>query len=335
MPTEELERRVIELGLGRSLRDALERVDGPVVSRSMEARREKMVWDAVSADLRDVCAGCEAIVVAPDAVDLRVLCQRDHAVGERLVAELARVLAELGDVWVGELAARALGDSHALDRETLLFRLMARLVALPDAHAQEVWAAYGVALDSVSSSVLVLNVHFSGESVAGGLNAFSDAGEPCRVLLRHLRRVAPETGPVVYVCENPAVLEAAAERVGVACPPVICTEGQPSLACQRVLRALSDAGARVRYHGDFDWGGVRIANVVRRLVPAMEAWRFGSEAYEALSEGGLALKGTPVEAGWDGTLSASMMRRGLAFHEEQVLADLIMDLRSADSLAAT
>jgi hypothetical protein len=40
--------------------------------------------------------------------------------------------------------------------------------------------------------------------------------------------------------------------------------GQPSAAGWRLLDLLAAGGAEFRYHGDFDWGGIRIASAVRR-----------------------------------------------------------------------
>jgi hypothetical protein len=45
-----------------------------------------------------------------------------------------------------------------------------------------------------------------------------------------------------------------------------------------LLRALRAAGARLLHHGDFDWGGIRIGNVLHRQL-SVEPWRFDTEAY--------------------------------------------------------
>ena len=81
----------------------------------------------------------------------------------------------------------------------------------------------------------------------------------------------------VFICENPAVLEAAAKRLGPACPPLLCTEGHLAPAARALLRALRERGARFRYHGDFDWGGIQIANSVFALINATP-WRHTSRA---------------------------------------------------------
>jgi Protein of unknown function C-terminus (DUF2399) len=51
----------------------------------------------------------------------------------------------------------------------------------------------------------------------------------------------------------------------------------PSAAQQTLLAQLAaaGAGARLRYHGDFDWAGLVIGNFVMREFGA-EPWRFGA-----------------------------------------------------------
>jgi uncharacterized protein (TIGR02679 family) len=108
--------------------------------------------------------------------------------------------------------------------------------------------------------------------------------------------------------------------------PLICTRGQPGAAVLHLARRLAAAGARLRFHGDFDWGGLRIATVVFDRVTA-EPWRFGADDYRvALTRGGRALAGTPASAGWDEHLAAAMTSAGRAVEEELVVDDLLSDL---------
>ena len=85
--------------------------------------------------------------------------------------------------------------------------------------------------------------------------------------LRQLRchDEALPAGPV-RICENPVVIAAAADELGSRCTPLVCVGGQPSAAVWRLLDLLAAGGAQFRYHGDFDWGGIRIASAVRRRV---------------------------------------------------------------------
>jgi uncharacterized protein (TIGR02679 family) len=213
---------------------------------------------------------------------LRRLVQRDIGQARALVDQLCAVLDTLVERGPEvsrlhtQLAADVLGNSHALDRDTLLFRALAQLADIPADDARTVWQYYGLEADTVSSTVLTLGLRFApDDDLSRGLNAFMDTRAPVRLLLRYfrtpLRPVA--TSGVVFVCENPAVLEAAADAAGVQ-HPLVCTEGQPSLACMRLLQACAEKGIELRYHGDFDWGGIRIANHLWRHVPRIQAWRY-------------------------------------------------------------
>lgn len=88
----------------------------------------------------------------------------------------------------------------------------------------------------------------------------------------------------VYVCENPAVVAAAAERLSAGCAPLVCVEGQPKAAAHRLLGQLVEAGARLLYHGDFDWPGLAIANQLFNRHGAT-AWRFQAAGYEVAPKG--------------------------------------------------
>ena len=61
---------------------------------------------------------------------------------------------------------------------------------------------------------------------------------------------------------------------------MICTDGMPAAAHRALLTQLADAGARLRYHGDFDWPGIRIANHVLRTWHAQPR-RISTNDYEA------------------------------------------------------
>ncbi len=132
------------------------------------------------------------------------------------------------------------------------------------------------------------------------------------------------------MCENPRVLEAALDA---GCRrAVVCTLGQPTVVVTLLLEQLRSAGAELRYHGDFDWPGITIANL---LVGTHQCfpWRFGATDYldalarlaPVLSE--LPVLGAdPVAACWDEQLTSVMAAAGRAVHEEFLLDELLADL---------
>jgi uncharacterized protein (TIGR02679 family) len=167
-----------------------------------------------------------------------------------------------------------------------------------------------------------------------------EAGQPAVLTLRQLRfhDEALPTGSV-WICENPVVIAAAADELGSRCPPLVCVGGQPSAAGWRLLDLLAAGGAEFRYHGDFDWGGIRIANAVRQRVAQSQSiwrpWRYDRDAYEAGATAMLAaqaaarpprLAGEPVSTPWDPRLATAMTRHDVRVEEELSLDILLADL---------
>lgn len=100
----------------------------------------------------------------------------------------------------------------------------------------------------------------------------------------------------------------------------------------RVLERLAAAGAELRYHGDFDWPGPTIANL---LVGGYgcSPWCFsGGDYLDVLARLAPVVAELPLlgdgwgEARWDPSLTAEMGRADRAVHEELVLDDLLLDL---------
>jgi uncharacterized protein (TIGR02679 family) len=113
--------------------------------------------------------------------------------------------------------------------------------------------------------------------------------------------------------------------------------GQPSAAGWRLLDLLAAGNAGFRYHGDFDWGGIRIASAVRERVARSgshwQPWRYGRDSYEAVATAMLAahdaapprLTGEPASTPWDPDLATAM-----AHHDVRVEEELFLDILLAD-----
>jgi uncharacterized protein (TIGR02679 family) len=157
------------------------------------------------------------------------------------------------------------------------------------------------------------------------------AGDPVVLTLRQLTRIEPEDLGIrsapVWICENPIVMASAADVLGPGCPPLVCLSGQPSTAARQLLKGAAAAGATFAYHGDFDWGGIRIANTLGQHID-WQPWRFTTADYhDARSRTiGGALSGRPAAAVWDTELAPALTSHGTRIEEELVLAELIRDL---------
>ncbi len=317
----------------------VERVHGPLPDRA---------GDAAARDRAIAAARDQARFLAPDDgwVDAWLddldagMLTRLHTRGElELLPTAARVLAALPaeGVPLPVFAARLIGDTKALGATTLsglVLRGLARRLDEPvprsAAERRGLWEAVGVVPDDLASQVLVLNLAPTGSALAGWLTEAAQLGLPFRITLQQLSRspLYHGEGGVVYVCENPAVLRAAAERLGAGSAPLVCTEGRPSLACLRVLDGLVRAGTEVRYHGDFDWPGLRIGQSILAATGG-RPWRFGAADYlHAAGEldPGLDLRGAVADSPWDPALARAMTDVGYAVYEEDVLDLLLTDL---------
>lgn len=317
---------------------------GPVVDTVAESAAEAAAWADALEPLADLVARRPVLTTWHDRVHTTGLIRRLAGSPEAaapLVADLVAVLHRLPAAGrpLGAFAADATGDAHALDDDrplaTLALGAARELAALPDGQGaqwrREVWAAVGVLRDDLSTTVLAIGLPGDPDTATGrALNELRDAGQPAVLTLRQLVRDPPVgevAGVVVSVCENPVVVSSAADRLGAACAPLVCTSGQPSVAVLQLLRALARHGATLRLHCDFDWGGVRIGNVLADRLPVVP-WRFDAVSYTAAvrTRAGRPLTGNPVDARWDPALAAAMVDAGVRVEEELLLDDLIDEL---------
>jgi len=237
------------------------------------------------------------------------------------------------------VANRALGSSHALDpgqpAATLALRALAHLRGEPPPRTaqgrRELWESAGVIADDLLCNVLALGLRPEGDGpLAGSLRALADLGEPAVLTLRQLARGDLRFPPLgrIRACENPAVIAAAADRLGAACPPLVCLAGIPNQAAWTLLARLAERGAEISYHGDFDGSGIAIANALARRFPTFRPWRFGASDYRAA----LSRTGEPLAPGalpvaiWDPDLGPALAEAGIAVEEEAVIEELLGDL---------
>ncbi|MEX1176884.1 MAG: TIGR02679 family protein [Nitriliruptor sp.] len=334
-----------EAGICTGLREAIEVLDGPVVDRAGQRRTTAQAWGTVTAGL----AGDEAWQrgwrddLVGSGLLRRLADDPEHAT--ILLERIRRVLRALPATGIplAHLAARTLGDSHALDPDrpeaTLVLKALQHQHLPPDERGplptgvdrRALWAAAGVLLDELSAPVLVWNLSTPGAGLVDQtLRSHAAVGEPVRLTLRALLHHPPDltglAGRTVFVCENPTVVAAAADTLGPAGAPLVCSDGQPSAAVQTLLRHLAAAGAVLLHHGDFDRGGLRIATTIIERFGA-GPWRMDVASYRAAPAGPTLM--APVEpVGWAPGLAAAVNHRSTVVHEEQVLHHLIDDLRA-------
>jgi uncharacterized protein (TIGR02679 family) len=337
---------------GGGLAAAVETLTGPVVVRSEAESVAVRAWADAFAPLESVAA--ERAALAPWVTQLRStglvkrLAGGSAVAGGELLRAVCIVLRALPCDPADSLAAfgaRVLGRAHALDHGTPLGTLAlgaARALSglappepgeSPSEARREAWAAVGVLCDELSSLVLTLGLPGDRSATGAVLGAAGSVGEPVWLTLRQLVRTPPDWAGLtsVLVVENPSVIALAADRLGSRCAPVVSTHGQPRAAAMVLLRSLAATGVRLRHHGDFDWPGMMIGNLLQRRLD-IEAWGFDAAAYRAAAAAQphtATLSGTPVMASWDPELTDAMQETGRQI-EEELVAPGLLDALGAD-----
>jgi uncharacterized protein (TIGR02679 family) len=338
------------------LAEAVALLTGPLRDRNRDRTDTVSAWAAAFAPLDDAVAARAELAAWRGWLDATGVVRRlasSPPVALALLDQVAAVLRRLPSqgIPIGRLAAECCGDAHALDdgrpAGTLALSAVRALAGLPFAadvsadSRRTAWTSVGVHLDDLSSLVLCLGLPGDTRTALGKvLTLHQETGQPAVLTLRQLRCHAEAlSAGLVWICENPVVVAAAADELGSRCPPLVCVGGQPSAAGWRLLDLLAADGAKFRYHGDFDWGGIRIANAVRQRVEQGQArwqpWRYDRDAYEAATTAAQAaqaaprlprLVGEPLATPWDPGLMAAMARRDVRVEEELSLDVMLADL---------
>lgn len=340
-----LEAALRALGVGDDLPASLE-VLGHPVSPEPERRRATSAAARAARTLAREEAAAWPEEWAPAWIDevirsgaLRAM-EPDQARG--LVADVRQILDHVdgfldgvvgGEIGRVDLAARLFGSSHALDAGTRLESAATRALRrrFGEMPVRDLWAQAGAHLDLTSAPALTWGLPLPAGSALGSIVVASTAaGLPYHVtqlaLHQHPVELALAPGSDILVVENPRLVEAAAQRQ--IAQPVVATNGNPSGAVLLLLTRLLEAGARLRYHGDFDTAGLAICGRLQRL--GLVPWRMGTTDYLAAVEGatadGIALpddRRAVPETPWDPHLQKAFAAQHLVVHEERLLDSLL------------
>lgn len=346
IPLPEVEAALRKAGAAASLHAAVVALTGPVRHLAAERATEIRRWESSLAAARSsrlarlpwYAAWLEEI--GRDGTVTRLIRQ-----GHSLVlAQAPAVLEHLpggpdpAGILLARLAESVTSDARALDPGPLASLVLRALALREDVPAPTgrdaelaLWTAAGVVTDDLVSQVLVLNVRAGGEPLGRWLTEAADVGEPCRVTLHQLNVMPVLPWAIdLYVCQRSTVMSAAAGQLGASGAPLVCTEGEPSVACRRLLHAAVATGTRVHWHSDFSWQGLRRTTAAMRQLRA-EPWLMGAGDYQVgLAAGGSEpLRGPAAASQWDTRLAELMHSSGRAVSEERLLPALLAGLSTS------
>jgi uncharacterized protein (TIGR02679 family) len=345
---DDLAAKLAEHGLG--VRQFVEALDGrPIVELRSRRAAEQAAADAERAE-------ATALLVEAGVLEQHVTAWlADPGLPRAGAGELIALAAHAATVWtrlpgatgdpirLARLAAETFDDAHALDYREPLGRATARLIALSlglprplsaGRHWRSAWASAGIRCDAVSSRVLALNLPLEGDAPVARLSN-ATPGEPLWLSLRALVGHWSVSGTTrVFVCENPTVVEAAADELGARCPPIVCTDGIPSIGALDLLAGLSAHGSALSVRADFDDAGFTAVDQVLSVADQAVLWRYDAATYAAH----VGLPTPPPVADPDARSQLRRLRElyanhRAALHEEALLDELLIDLTRTSPLS--
>jgi uncharacterized protein (TIGR02679 family) len=339
---------------GYTVRGLIEAVDGRSIDNQGQIRAQ--LREAADAEHHQATEMLVSVGVPADIADSWL---REPGLPRAGNGELQSLAANACLVWqrlpgrtgtpirLAQLAAESMNDAHALDARQALGRAVARLAAavnglerpLRAGHAwRQAWAAVGVRCDTVSSRVLVLNLPLQGQSPVARLCAEA-VGEPLWLTQRLVTDTWSAPDVTVFVCENPTVVETAADVLGANSPPLVCTDGIASGAALDLVSGLAANACRILVRADFDDAGLTIVEQIRTVAPGARLWRYDATIYLANLKQTSPPGRTSSITGDNVTTTLTQLRStystyGTPVHEERLMEELLKDLGAGNSESA-
>lgn len=192
---------------------------------------------------------------------------------------------------------RMTGDPHAFDLNRDLGRMFIHLLAVhrfeqgmtdeiefatTTEEINELLESYQIYRDDLLNFVTCANLI---AETANGIHPVWEAAAtensvqivPLRELIT-IEKVQPASGNIVWIVENSGVCSTLLDQVPTA--PIVCTNGQFTLASLLLMDLLVESGCIIYYSGDFDPEGLGMAQrLVERYREAIELWHMDLESY--------------------------------------------------------
>lgn len=192
---------------------------------------------------------------------------------------------------VAVFAAELCRDPHALDVGSLGAQLLYHILAFrqgcafPDTaeSRQELLFRVGIISNELMNFTICSGFHAAdGVDLHEGWEAFYRCDEPLNISLRNLATITRvwSDSDEIFIFENPSVFAYVQEQCRDLKPALICSNGQVKLSTWSLLDKALHPGLRIHYAGDFDVGGLLIAESFRhRYGERLVFWRYSVQDY--------------------------------------------------------
>jgi uncharacterized protein (TIGR02679 family) len=323
---------VLGIGAGELTRLAEDATGRPVVSRAA-ARRH-------AAQLRRELWGYAADMLP--ALPGLVARLRTAGIGEsdiptrHLINALAKAVRRIPSeppISLAKLSHDCAGNPHFFDLDTVagarLISAVAEITGQPEPTRPDLARALllhaGVIADRLTATVLLYQVAAVGQGPID--RRLRDSTTPVALTLLDLTLSPPTLGSqILTVVENPSIIEAAmasGSRL-----PLACTSGHLGSVDHALLQLAVDQGIELRYAGDLDDSGLRIAEYVNQTYGA-ELVAMNAATVSAAGPAPSTVLLDPLPRPADTELAAALQSSGhVVFQENDAILDQLLSQKA-------
>jgi uncharacterized protein (TIGR02679 family) len=323
---------VLGVGAGELTRLAENATGRPIVNRAA-ARRD-------AAQLRHELWGYAAEMLP--ALPGLVARLRTAGIGEcdiparHLINALAKAVRRIPSeppISLAKLSHDCAGNPHFFDLDTIagarLISAVAELTGQTEPSRPDLIRALllgaGVIADRLTATVMLYQVVAVGEGPID--RRLRDSATPVALTLLDLTLHPPAlANQILTVVENPSIIEAAIASDSRL--PLACTSGQLSSVDHALLQLTVDQGIQLRYSGDLDDSGLRIAEYVKQSYGA-ELIAMDTATVSAAGPAPSAVPLNPVPQPADTKLAMALQISGhVVFQENDAILDQLLGQRA-------
>ncbi|WP_208559396.1 TIGR02679 domain-containing protein [Marinilactibacillus kalidii] len=265
------------------------------------------------------------------------------------LSEAVRLLPER-PIRLGLFGQIVAGDPHAFDRHTTLGKLFLHVlsedaryhaiepVKVPSSSEEvnQLLLKFNLLRDDITNYTTAVNLY--AETIEGYHPVWESAAHlhnvlnvPMRELINIVAAYPAHEAQIVWVIENPVVFSTILDEVPNV--PMICTQGQLTLATMELLDRLAEEETDIRYCGDMTPEGIqRAEKILMRYPESSQPWKMDIPSYLASRAEEETLDAKDIE-----TLNAfsldifsclkdEMKDRGNPAYQEMLIEEMISEL---------